>query len=437
MKGMTAIVFSIWAIFLFLGIPIAAGSASTEDPYGSIQSVQAMHQGRFNHTATALADNRVLATGGTSDGYISLRSAEIFDPAKGRWDQAPDMLDPRMRHTSDLLPSGDVLVAGGFYGNGHGHPSGYFSYNGPGNVSLDRCEIYDRSTGRFRSVSPMITGRFWHRAAPLPDGRILVIGGVNVTHRGLTSCEIYDPLMDEWTSAGSLTEPRARFAATVLQNGSIMVTGGHNGTFKGPVATCEIYVPLQDRWSRIASMNDPRGFHSALLLPDGRVMVSGGFASSNATDTSGVEIYDPTENMWLMTGHLGTPRHSHFMVLTGSGGVIAYGGSSCTEFYCTVSGLEYFDPLSAEWVNTYVLVLGRKWPAEAMLPDGRFLICGGQSCNEAQDAADIYYPPGHIKKNNSEDPGMDRTYIIIGALVLASLVLVGFRFVLPRLFRPS
>ncbi|MDG6225951.1 MAG: kelch repeat-containing protein [Candidatus Thermoplasmatota archaeon] len=435
MKGMTAIFFSIWVIFLFLGIPIAAGSASTEDRYGSIQSVQAMHQGRFNHTATTLKDGRVLVTGGTPDGYASLRSAEIFDPKTKDWDRLPDMLDPRMRHTSNILLSGDVLIAGGYYGGGH--PSIFHSYKGPGNHSIDGCEIFDPSTLDFRRAAPMMTGRFWHRAVELKDGRIMVIGGLNVTHSGLGSCEIFDPTKGTWTEAASLNEPRARFTATVLANGSVIVTGGHNGTVKVPTSTCEIYIPTEDRWYRIAPMNDARGYHSALLLGDGRLMVSGGFSGPKTPDHHSSEIYDPVLGIWTLSGPMRLGKHAHSMILLSNGGIISHGGSSVTDLSCQVCGLEYYDTVSGIWSDTYLLMLGRAWPAEADLPDGGHLICGGLSCNEAKDVTDIYYPPGHFVAAKGDDDRIDPTYMIIGALVLVALVLVALRFALPRILRPA
>jgi hypothetical protein len=270
------------------------------------------------------------------------------------------------------------------------------------------------------------TGRFWQRAVTLDDGRVLVVGGVNVTLAGLSSCEIYDPLKNTWEYTGELHGPRVRCTATLLSNGSVMVTGGHYGKVKVGIPTCEIFVPSEEKWYSIASMNDARGFHAALELSDGRVIVSGGFAGVNESDTTGVELYDPTANEWTRVASLGTPRHSHFMVPIGTEGVIAYGGSSCTEFYCTVSGLEYYDIASGTWEETYMVVLGRKWPAETELKDGRVLICGGQTCTDAEAEVSIYSLPGTYQQKGKKETRIGPYHIASIVLLLAILAMAVF-----------
>ncbi len=430
-NGPVQIVLLMSSIFLLSLVTISIVGQETD--YGNIEHVGSMLQPRFNHTATTLQSGKVLVTGGTETGYDSLNSPEIFNPESRKFNSIEPMKDRRMRHTSTLLPSGKVLIAGGYQGNGYGHPSGFYSFNGPGNVSLDRCEVFDPATETFSMASPMRTGRFWQRAVLMNDGRVLVIGGVNATHNGLTSCEFYDPVADSWEYAGELNEPRARFSATLMTNGSVIITGGHNGTFKEPISSCEIYVPSRDKWFTIAPMNNARGFHGAVELFDGRLMVSGGFAGPEVSDQSSSEIYDPITNTWVLTGSLNTPRHSHFMVPVGTKGMIAYGGSSCTEFYCTVSGLEYYDIEREDWIDTYIIVLGRKWPAEAFLSDGSVLICGGQTCTEAEAAADIYHLPGD--DHSDDDPKISSTNLLITGLVIFVLLIIVIRIMLSLYLR--
>lgn len=406
-------------------IPLGSSEVKEKD-FGKVVNAAPMITARFNHTATTLNDGTVLVVGGTMDGYGSLNAPELYDPKKDEWTPLPDMGDPRMRHTANLLPSGKVLIIGGYKGTGTGHPSGYAFYKGPGNMSLDRCELYDPITRTFEQAPSLNTGRFWQRAVTLDDGRVLVVGGVNVTLAGLSSCEIYDPENDTWRYTGEMHGPRVRCTATLLRNGSVMVTGGHIGGAKVPIPTCEIFIPSEEKWYRIASMNDARGFHAAVELDDGRVLVSGGFAGVNISDTSGAEIYDPVTDRWTVTGSLRTPRHSHFMVQIGTEGVIAYGGSSCTEFVCTVSGLEYYDIASGTWEETYMVVLGRKWPAETELSGGRVLICGGQTCTDAEAEVSIYSLPGTYQQKGNKDTRISPYHIVSLVLLLAIVVMAVF-----------
>ena len=68
-----------------------------------------------DHTATLLPSGKVLVAGGYDDGG-TLSSAELYDPASGTWTATGSLGTARYDHTATLLPSGKVLVAGG--GNG-------------------------------------------------------------------------------------------------------------------------------------------------------------------------------------------------------------------------------------------------------------------------------------------------------------------------------
>ena len=57
----------------------------------------------YKHTATLLADGRVLVTGGQhvlshSTSPLGIGSAEIYDPSTGRWSPTRPMFEPRRHH---------------------------------------------------------------------------------------------------------------------------------------------------------------------------------------------------------------------------------------------------------------------------------------------------------------------------------------------------
>ncbi len=85
----------------------------------------------------------------------------------GTWHQRENMNVARSRHTATLLPDGTVLVAGGLTGN-------------LGNVvTTPSAEIYNPNTGTWRLTSSMSAPRSRFTATLLPNGKVLVAGGSN------------------------------------------------------------------------------------------------------------------------------------------------------------------------------------------------------------------------------------------------------------------
>ena len=70
------------------------------------------------------------------------------------------------------------------------------------------------------------------------------MGGVDSVIDGgvaLTSAELYDPSSGTWTATLSMTEARRGHAATLLPDGTVLVAGGLSES--GAVPTAELYDP--------------------------------------------------------------------------------------------------------------------------------------------------------------------------------------------------
>jgi hypothetical protein len=237
-----------------------------------------MNVPRDSHTATLLADGRVLVTGGLSGGDGTgnpvEKTAEVYDYRTGAWSLTDAMSNARFGHSASLLTDGTVLVAGGADPRGDG-------------VYTRRAEIYEPAANKWRPAAPMLSERGNHVAERLADGSLLVAGGytlpANETNRTQAS-ERWVPALSRWVAAGEMTVARAAFAGVQVPGGQYVVSGGRT-------PTAELYDPVSGTWSPTASMAESRNWHRLVLLFDGRVLACGG---ENATGAlASAELYLP------------------------------------------------------------------------------------------------------------------------------------------------
>ena len=140
-----------------------------------------MNYARGGHRATLLTDGTVLVAGGTSQFSWNrpTTTAEVYDPANGAWRVTGAMTDARIDHTATLLANGRVLAAGGALGcdpNAYPDPALVQSF-----PQLNSAEEYDPVSGTWVARTLMQTGRYVHTATLLNDGRVLIAGGISET----------------------------------------------------------------------------------------------------------------------------------------------------------------------------------------------------------------------------------------------------------------
>lgn len=173
---------------------------------------------RAGNTAALLPDGRVLIAGGEDRQEDALSTAELYDPATGTFRQTGGMADPRGSHTGIALKNGKVLVAGG--GSGH-YPS---------QTIYRTAELYDPATGKFTAAGQMTVARHKHAAVLLPSGKVLIVGGSDNRdwHGEYASAELYDPATNVFTATGNMNTQRFKLPAaiTLLPSGKVLVAGG-------------------------------------------------------------------------------------------------------------------------------------------------------------------------------------------------------------------
>ena len=234
------------------------------------QPATPLAQPRDGHTATPLADGRVLVVGGyTAESTAPLATAEIFDPASGRWEPTAPLRVGRGGHATARLGDGRVLVVGGW----------------DGRAGTAQSEIFDPATGRWTAGPDLPDVVDGHSAIQLPDGDVLVAGG-QVRPEVATAAAVVISADGRVRTVGPLHQ--ARFKHTMLPwvDGTVLVIGGTSDD-RTLLRTTEIYEPRSATFRPGPRLANPRYKldGSAVRLPDGRVVVAGGGA--------GAEVLDP------------------------------------------------------------------------------------------------------------------------------------------------
>lgn len=240
----------------------------TARPVGSLQAAAAMDPALGQPVAVRLGDGRVLITGGRENrpnGIAVLRSqaAEIYEAAPDRFTPTGSMADARAGHTATLLNDGRVLVAGGIDAS-------------DGFDNLATAELYDPATGKFTPTGSLAQGRAHHTATLLNDGRVLIAGGYGGGTLSLKSAEIYDPATGRFTATGSMAVARRDATATLLTSGLVLVAGGLDQYATSALASAELYDPATGRFTATGSMAAARSSFASMGLEDGRVLLGGG-----------------------------------------------------------------------------------------------------------------------------------------------------------------
>ncbi|MGH7595229.1 MAG: Kelch repeat-containing protein [bacterium] len=136
--------------------------------------------------------------------------------------------------------------------------------------------------------------RQYHTATLLPNGKVLITGGISSSGTTATAiCEIFDPARETWNIAASLSNARALHFATLLNDGRVFVAGGEKSA-ASPLNSCEIYDPISNQWTTSTSFFN-QFLARAVKLSDGRILA---ITDPLNGDTRQTEIFDPIMGKW-------------------------------------------------------------------------------------------------------------------------------------------
>lgn len=339
---------------------------------------------RSLHSATLLADGRVLVVGGNDALGKAVDSCEVFKAQPDAWSAVASLGAARRGHTATRLVDGRVLVVGGVK-----------------NTAVASVERYDPESDAWTGLDPLPGPRFDHSATLLLDGRVLAVGGFDAALEALATVWINEDGV--WAEASPLPQPRARHAATALADGRVLVVCGHGLSACGfGVAPTMIYDPTADAWSEIGGLSGLRNWgHTLTRLPDDRVILVGGFSALDITvggtlvsagfDVPLVDLWDPATADWTATPDLAVSRGSHTTTLLQDGRLLVVGGGWFRhEGWTSLGSTEITDVSDgAVWTDAGMLAYARIGHTATRLLDGRVLVAGGR---DAARVSELYTP---------------------------------------------
>lgn len=311
-----------------------------------------MSTARSYHSATLLPSGKVLVAGGYTGplGSIGLASAELFDPATSTWTAAAAMHAPRAAHTATLLNNDKVLVVAGRSTGG----------------DSTSAEIYDPIANSWSPAGNIKVARTSHKALLLRNGRVLVWGGFGPA--GVhPPAELYDPGTNTWSVMPG-TDEHFISEATLLSDGRVLAMGDmQNWRFQ----FAGIFDPISDVWTHAAL--PPSAVASSVRLGDGKVLFSATSGSGRAA-----AIYDPTSDSWTATSSMSMGMFGQSILLR-DGRVLAAGSAMNAEPGCGAGcpNAEIFDPIANAWTLTKPMTVDRGEQTMNLLADGRVLVAGG------------------------------------------------------------
>src|SRR6266850_888276 len=408
------------------GQPLGAEVTST--PYSVVWDAGASPPG--SHALSAVA--RDFAGNTKTSASVPITVSSATPDLVGQW--APPVTWPLVAVHAHLLPTGEVLASSG-------------------QELGSTASLWDPTTNAFTSVNVTTgTNIFCGGHCHLVDGRVIVAGGHDGAHFGLTDTNIFDPTTREWASVASMHTPRWYPTLTTLSNGRILVTAGEINCDACDALLPEVYDPASNTWTELTSAPLSLPYYPHMfVLPDGRVLaastaedsiitraldvttqtwsvvdpmpVDGGSAamflpgkvmksgtSTNPDDpvvpaaatTYVIDMTQPSQ-VWRQTGSMSFARSFHTLTILPDGNVLATGGGPTTDaigLSSAVKAAELWSPATETWTTMASMQTPRLYHSTALLlPDGRVLVAGGgrwtASSPDPSDqlSAEIYSPP--------------------------------------------
>jgi hypothetical protein len=322
-----------------------------------------------HHTVTTLANGDALIVGGMIDDGTQTgtnlypKKSYRFLASQGTLVDAGELAMPRAYHSATLLADGRVLVVGGE------RESGYY---------FTDTEIFDpaKPAGAAWSMGPsLFEARRGHSAILLASGELMISGGDSNGLDALSSVTFLKPGASSWTLGGlPIKEPRRNHRSTLLPGDKVLLSGGSRGAAGSPVylTSLELHDPKTGASTLLpATMSKPRSFHSATLLDNGHVLLVGGYCGDGCTGSLD-DLYDPKTQTLTSIAHPGKYPTTHIAAKLLDGRVL-FAGNANGALHLVAA----FNPSPPGWDTLPNMPHPRDQAVGATLKDGSVLVVGG------------------------------------------------------------
>ena len=147
-------------------------------------------------------------------------------------------------------------------------------------------------------------------------------------------------------------------------------------------------VLIDPDWVAVAPAIHAREGGAAITLQNGRVLIAGG--RDGGTYVTGAEVYDPVTNTWLSAGTMVVGRRLPASALLPNGTVLLAGGEILGQGF--IAAAEIYDPATNTWAPTAPMSIPRGDAGHALLANGKVLVVGGYNGGLFLSMAEIYDP---------------------------------------------
>ena len=301
----------------------------------------------------------------------------------------------------------------------------------------DNASVWDPGSNSFTPAPALFGDLHCAGQSMLADGRVIVVGGQNVSpHNGTSITSLFDPFSGTWTKGPDMAYLRWYATSTTLADGRVLATSGDAPD--GTRATIpEVYDPVANTWTKLTGAPRSQSLYPLMfVLPDKRVYEAGPGSATAILDTSGAGSWtpgpanaystsgysesavmyapgkimragggDPSINRvsvidmtaaspaWRDVAPMAFARRRMNLTILADGSVMAIGGTRAADdaSQAVLEG-EIWNPSTEQWTTVGAMTEPRMYHSAAvLLADGRIVVGGGEAAGRLR--AQVYSPP--------------------------------------------